>query len=182
MPLIPWVKPGRFLEGDVQHFLGRPYVLKISGSDRDEVAVMPNRIDLRSQFPEDPSHNRWIFNHLLIRNAGDEFNRIMEKALTRFKRMGISRPELLIKPMNLRVGGALAPKNRIYLNLDLIRVSRRCIEYVVYHELCHLAYPDHGEDFYNCLTRMMPDWRYRKRKLARMVTMLNFQMDPKLCR
>ncbi len=177
MPVIPWVKPGKFIEGDIQYFMGKPRRLRIMESDRDEAEVEKEKIFLRSRFPEDPSHNRWIFNHLLAMNAKEEFNEILKKAVPRFKRMGIEMPEMLIKPMKLRVGGSLSDVNRIYLNLDLIKLSKRCIEYVVYHELCHLVHPDHGDMFYGCLDRMMPDWRFRKRRLARMVTLLNFKLD-----
>lgn len=38
----------------------------------------------------------------------------------------------------------------------------RLIDYVITHELCHLAEPNHGQPFYQLPTRLMPDWRARK--------------------
>jgi predicted metal-dependent hydrolase len=51
------------------------------------------------------------------------------------------------------------------LNVNLIRAPRRCIEYVVTHELCHLEHRDHDAKFFRLLGRLMPDWERRKRRL-----------------
>jgi predicted metal-dependent hydrolase len=41
------------------------------------------------------------------------------------------------------------------------------VDYVITHELCHLAYDNHGAGFYKLLDRVMPDWEKRKTKLER---------------
>ena len=56
-------------------------------------------------------------------------------------------------------------KNKIILNERLIEKSKDCIEYVVFHELAHLRYPNHSKDFYNYLTELMPEWKVKKLKL-----------------
>ena len=39
------------------------------------------------------------------------------------------------------------------------------IDYVIVHELCHMAEPHHGAAFYRLLDRVMPDWAGRKGRL-----------------
>lgn len=39
------------------------------------------------------------------------------------------------------------------------------IDYVIAHELCHMAEPHHGAAFHALLGRVMPDWEERKRRL-----------------
>jgi predicted metal-dependent hydrolase len=53
----------------------------------------------------------------------------------------------------------------ILLNTELARAPRYCIDYVITHELCHLKFPNHGSEFYRLLSRLMPDWRQRKKRL-----------------
>jgi hypothetical protein len=64
--------------------------------------------------------------------------------------------------MKTRWGSCNYHKKFINLNLELIKKSRKSIEYVVFHELVHLIHPNHSPKFYNYLTLYMPDWKLRK--------------------
>lgn len=55
----------------------------------------------------------------------------------------------------------------ITLNLKLVQVPALLIDYVLYHELCHLIEPHHGRAFYDLLGRVLPDWRERRERLNR---------------
>ena len=54
---------------------------------------------------------------------------------------------------------------RIAFNLALARVPVRCIEYVVFHELAHLAVPNHSVLFERRLQQLMPRWRDARKEL-----------------
>lgn len=64
-----------------------------------------------------------------------------------------------IRRMRTRWGACNAAKRRIALNPALVHVPRRCIEYVVVHELVHLLVPDHSPLFERAMDRRMPRWR-----------------------
>lgn len=51
--------------------------------------------------------------------------------------------------------------------VEAIKAPSHCIEYVVMHELCHLKYADHDNQFYNFLASVMPDWKDRKLRLEK---------------
>jgi predicted metal-dependent hydrolase len=61
--------------------------------------------------------------------------------------------------------GSCTPGGTITLNLHLIKAPRRCIEYVILHELCHLINHKHDTKFYQLLNSMMPNWKKWKEKL-----------------
>ena len=63
--------------------------------------------------------------------------------------------------------GSLSSKGNLTLNTKLILAPRECIDYVLTHELCHLAHKNHGPDFYRLLERTMPGWEKYKTKLER---------------
>jgi len=67
--------------------------------------------------------------------------------------------------MKARWGSALIDTNTILLNTKLIKAPKHCIDYVILHELIHFKYNDHGENFYNMLYSLMPDWEKRKKIL-----------------
>ncbi len=56
-------------------------------------------------------------------------------------------------------------KRHVTYNLDLARVPRELVEYVVVHELTHLRVPNHGTGFQSLMDDRMPDWRLRRRML-----------------
>ncbi len=61
--------------------------------------------------------------------------------------------------------GSCTPLGKIILNVELIKASKGCVEYVVTHELCHLVHHNHTKEFYNLLTRILPSWKKWKDKL-----------------
>ena len=58
--------------------------------------------------------------------------------------------------------GSYTPKGRIVLNVDLVRASPAQIDYVICHELAHAFHPDHGKEWRDMLSNIMPDWEGRK--------------------
>lgn len=73
-------------------------------------------------------------------------------------------PPLRIRAMRSR-WGSLSPEGRVCLNAWLVRAPVECIDYVVFHELCHLRVRGHSRDFYAEVARYVPDWRECRRRL-----------------
>ena len=71
---------------------------------------------------------------------------------------------LIVRRMEKR-WGSLSPSGRLLLNRRLIEAPPDAIDYVIAHELCHIAEPHHGAAFYRLLGRVMPDWEERKARL-----------------
>lgn len=76
----------------------------------------------------------------------------------------MGKPVLTVRKMKTR-WGSLSRKDTMTLSLELIKAPRKCVEYVVWHELCHLLHRNHGLNFYRLLRIFLPDWSERKNKL-----------------
>jgi predicted metal-dependent hydrolase len=62
--------------------------------------------------------------------------------------------------------GSCNPDTRnLMFNLELIKKSKECIEYVVLHELLHLKERTHNERFKSYLDRYMPRWQHIRDEL-----------------
>lgn len=59
----------------------------------------------------------------------------------------------------------MSASGRLTLNPDLVRAPMDSIDYVITHELCHLAEPNHSRAFYELQSNVMPDWESRKLRL-----------------
>lgn len=47
----------------------------------------------------------------------------------------------------------------LYINILLIKVPRKVLEYVIAHELAHLRYRNHSDDFWTLVKRMVPEYK-----------------------
>jgi predicted metal-dependent hydrolase len=68
--------------------------------------------------------------------------------------------------------GSCTKKSRILLfNLELARVPKECIEYVVVHELTHLTVENHGKVFEAMMTARLPRWRSLRSQLNNFIAL-----------
>lgn len=70
-----------------------------------------------------------------------------------------------VKRMKTRWGTCNISQRRIWLNLELAKKPRECLEFVVVHEMVHLLERYHNARFYAYMNRFLPDWRRCKQGL-----------------
>ncbi len=74
-----------------------------------------------------------------------------------------------IAPLRLRrmkrTLGSCSRKGHITMNPHLVKAPEFLIDYVIAHEVCHLAEHNHGRDFYALQDRLFPDWRAARNQL-----------------
>ncbi|WP_432634275.1 M48 family metallopeptidase [Candidatus Avelusimicrobium sp.] len=75
---------------------------------------------------------------------------------------------LKIRQMKKRWGSYLKG-GTIALNIDLIKAPKRCIDYVILHELCHHRHKAHNKDFFALLEQKCPHYKALKIELERKV-------------
>lgn len=61
--------------------------------------------------------------------------------------------------------GSCNSKNSLCFSWRLMQYPDEAVDLVVVHELCHIAYHDHGADFYALLGSILPDYRERMKLL-----------------
>jgi predicted metal-dependent hydrolase len=67
--------------------------------------------------------------------------------------------------MTTRWGTCNIRKRKIWLNLQLAKKTRGCLEYVILHELLHLIEKYHNSAFLSLMDKYMPCWRETKSAL-----------------
>ena len=153
-----------YVSGDDFKYLGRSYRLKVVQSKEERVKLQRGYLELFVKDKSDIKRKENLiyewYNEkatLYFFNILQEFNKIVKQDIKSVK----------IRQMKTRWGSCNPYKSYINLNIELIKKPRACIEYVVFHELVHLLYPDHSKKFYDYLTLYMPDWQKRKEILER---------------
>ena len=153
-----------YVSGEDFKYLGRSYRLKVVQSKEECVKLQCGYLELFVKDKSDLKRKEnliyeWYHEKatLYFFNILQEFNKIVKQDSKSVK----------IRQMKTRWGSCNPYKSYINLNIELIKKPRACIEYVVFHELAHLLYPNHSKKFYDYLTLYMPDWQKRKEILER---------------
>jgi predicted metal-dependent hydrolase len=154
----------RYVSGETHLLLGRQYRLQIEKADEAFVHCDGGRMIVMTREPDDQAHCRRLIKAFYVLNARSVFRERLLVQSPPFERKGLRRPHLVIREMSKR-WGSYTPTGRIVLNVDLIRGAPELIDYVIAHELAHGLHPDHGAEWRNLLTMVMPDWEARKARL-----------------
>jgi predicted metal-dependent hydrolase len=153
-----------YVSGESFFYLGRQYKLVVKRRKEESVKFSKGILELYTKKElKNSSHNRDLLKKWYEKRAKEVFTERYKIVLLSFDYNFV--PELDIRKMNKRWGSFLSNK-KIYLNPELVKSSKNCIDYVITHELCHMVYKKHSKDFYKLLTQKCPDWESRKERLG----------------
>lgn len=76
-------------------------------------------------------------------------------------KMGVTPNDVQLKEQRMRWGTCTLEGN-IYLNWRIIMSPMSIVDYVLVHELAHLRYMNHSNDYWNFVHSILPDYEQRK--------------------
>ena len=162
-PLTP---PRQYRSGETHRYLGRQYRLKLLHGEK-AVRLIAGFIEISLPNPGTEEVAE-VLQAWYRKRADLHFHKILAEVLPRFESYNWPTPKLKLRQMPTRWGSCTAA-GIINLNPDLIKTSSSCIEYVIIHELCHMAHRPHNRKFYELLERILPDWQRRKQTLEQIM-------------
>ena len=125
-------------------------------------------------------HRLWAEKHMKLKKerikkysvSPEEEENIKKNALPYLKErteyfsaiMGLEPTGVKITSAKKRFGSCSA-KNSICYSWRLMLYSKEAIDYVVVHELAHIAHKNHGPQFYALIEKYLPDYKEREKLL-----------------
>jgi len=82
------------------------------------------------------------------------------------KKMDLKFSELRFKNLKSR-WGSCSSSRVVTLNLQLFKIDKDLIDYVIVHELSHLVYMNHSKDFHNLVERYLPNSKLLRQRLKK---------------
>lgn len=158
-------KPCQFSQADEIRIWGEKRIINIIQSSQNNVELDGQFLNLYLTNPSSENARKiflswaknYFFGHLL-----DMYEIVYR---TVFKKLKINKPQLTIRTMKTMWGNCKYNKGIVTLNFYLFKTPIPCINYVILHELAHMIYHNHGQEFKAFLTKYMPDWKERKKEL-----------------
>jgi len=169
MQYLPRKPQRKYVPGETHLYLGRPYRLRVRAHTQEAVRLVHGFLIVHSRRPKQPAAVRkqvvaWYRDRAIARLSDR-----LEACLARFGDMKAFRPRAMIVRQMRQRWGSMSPSGRLMLNTRLVEAPIDAIDYVITHELCHIAQPHHGARFFNLLRQVMPDWERRKVRLERIL-------------
>lgn len=90
----------------------------------------------------------------------------LEPMISRWsEKLGEDSIDWQVKKMKTEWGSCISSKRLLIFNLELARVPRECIEFVIVHEFCHFLIDNHNKLFESLMTKRLPNWRTLRKNL-----------------
>jgi predicted metal-dependent hydrolase len=156
--------PLRYVEGESHLYLGRRHRLAIEHGAVEGVRLAGDRIQVTLSGAAAPERVKELMDDWYARQAREQFAGRLDACWAAFPSADGRPPALRVRRMRTR-WGSMSPRRSMSLRLDLIRAPVECIDYVIFHELCHLVHPNHQRAFWALVEEVVPDWKRRKRRL-----------------
>jgi predicted metal-dependent hydrolase len=166
---LPRTPERRYVAGETHLYLGRQHRLKIQGGDQEGVKLARGFISVTTSDPARTENIETLVEGWYRERAHLKFAERVDINLGRFADPEAHRPRRLIVRKIKQRWGSMSAAGRLLLNLRLIEAPINAVDYVITHELCHVAEPNHGPRFIALLSEVMPDWPKRKERLEKIM-------------
>ena len=161
-------KPRRYTDGETLLYLGKqvPIVTSATTARRITVSLQDGafRLSVPQDLPADqrPEKSRTALERWYRKQAS---LLLTEKVWCWQSDVGRKKPSKILVRSQRRRWGSCSSDGSIRLNWRLIMADHDIIDYVVVHELAHLAVMDHSPHYWKHVERALPDYRPRRRRL-----------------
>lgn len=157
---IPTPQPQPLVQsGETFRYLGRQYRLRIVEGTSNHTSLRNGRLVLTVRSDAGENKRRKLLEDWYRGRASRVFGeRVRACTAALSTSWAIEIPDWRLRTMPKR-WGSCTKAGVIHLNPRLVAAPKACIDYVVYHELCHLREHSHSPRFYELLTRVYPDWK-----------------------
>ena len=155
----------QFKSGEKIPYLGRQYRLKVIKDDSlTDCHIQFHQGKFTAKVPTHFSETERIqsLNHLFKKWYIDMGSKKLKQRLKLYEnKLGLSPNQLIVKEQE-KSWGTCTPSGNIHINWRIFTAPMRYVDYVLVHELCHLKYMDHSDDFWNLISSLIPDYEDRK--------------------
>lgn len=126
---------------------------------KNQIIFTNNKVFINRSFNKDNFYKKQA-KLIYLQRLNNIYNQIEED---------IPYPALKIRNMKTRWGVCNVKTKTIKLNLELIKMPEKYLDYVIIHELCHLKHPNHSKDFWNMVSKYEPLYKKIRKEMKNVI-------------
>lgn len=151
-----------YTTGETFPFWGQLYTLKVNKSTRNKVQIQDDSLLVFVTNPEDPSKvKKQLYNFYKT----SLLNYVSQRILYWQTVMGFKMPDIRISNAKTTWGVCYSKNNLIKFSAMTAVLEEDLIDMIVVHELCHLKYHNHSQQFWSEVGKYVPDLDKKKTRL-----------------
>ena len=150
--------PPEFVSGQVIHFLGRSYRLKVKTGQKEPLVHAGDEFHLSRSHAADAAS---LFQSWFTHEGTDWLAR---RVAHWAPRVGATPKKIVVGNLGFR-WGSCSKGGRLNFNWRVLQLPVGLADYVLVHEMIHLRERHHGPEFWEMFARVMPDYRHREARL-----------------
>jgi predicted metal-dependent hydrolase len=168
---LEFATPRQYISGESHYYLGKQYLLKVIEAPENiqGVKLLRGKLEVSVRAKAADKAKELLTDWYKAR-ARETFAKRLSAMLE--QTLWVEQPPTLRILTMQTQWGSCSPNGRITLNPHLVKAPRECIDYVILHELCHLAEHNHSKKFYRLMNQVMPKWEKTKERLDGMVNLI----------
>ena len=148
--------PQGYVTGETLYVWGKPHILQVENGVKNSVAFADGKVNLTVR-PGSTAEQRGRIIREWYRSL---LKTEISKRLPLWEgKTGLHASGWQTKYMTTRWGTCNTATGKIWLNVTLAEKAPECLDYVLLHELVHLAEKNHGDAFKAMMDKYMPRWR-----------------------
>lgn len=164
----PEPSPKEFVPGESYGYFGRSYRLKIlrsSAISKPSAALHGAFLTVSIPRASVAEQRDSVVRRAVVawyRKQADR--RLPQRVAVYASRAGLCPPPVLVRDQEKR-WGSCSSKGELRFNWRVMMAPVSLVDYVVAHEVCHLAVRDHSTRFWKLLATILPDFEERRARL-----------------
>ena len=159
-----------YVSGENHFFFGVRYRLAViyTTSGANSIEVRGNTMTMRIRKGSTLERRAELMTEWYREQLKEYIGPLVERWAEKLEEQGIT---WQVKEMKTMWGSCGVKRRALLFNLELARVPKECIEYVVVHELTHLKVQNHNKLFEALLTQRLPGWRSLRTQLNEFIAL-----------
>jgi len=149
--------PREYRELESHYLWGKRYLLSVvekNGSPTVELSHSKMVLEVR------PGADATKRQEVLDRWYREQLKAEMPRLIERWEpKLNVKVRAFYVQRMKTKWGSCTPHRGTIRLNTELAKKPKRCLEYLVVHEMVHLIEPTHNERFVALMDHHLPNWR-----------------------
>lgn len=158
--------PRDYVTRESHYYLGKRYLLKVVDAETAQRVILKhNSLELHVKTGTSTEKRQVLLDDWYR----EKIKELIPAYIAKWEKiMKVKVNEFGIRKMKTKWGTCNIEKKRIWLNLELAKKPKECIEYIVVHEMVHLLERNHNERFLGLMNGFLPQWKHLKAQLNRL--------------